>query len=82
MLLFDFKCDKCGELTEGWAESSATDATVACEHCGGTAKRIISGVTFKLDGISGDFPTAYEQWDKKRQKQMKWERSRSYHDDS
>ncbi len=80
MLIYDFKCQDCGELTEGWASSADTDATIKCEHCGGTARRIISPIRFKLDGCSGDFPTAYDQWEKKREQKMKQERKASYYE--
>lgn len=35
--------------------------TVRCS-CGSPARKIISPVRFKLDGTSGDFPTAADKW--------------------
>jgi Zn finger protein HypA/HybF involved in hydrogenase expression len=41
------------------------DSEVAnCPECDLNAKRIISGGNFKLDAMSGDYPTATAKWAK------------------
>jgi hypothetical protein len=60
-LIFDFRC--ANEHThESWVESSVH--TDQCPECELTATRIISGTSFKLEGVSGDFPTAADKWTK------------------
>ena len=69
-LLFDFRCAN-GHVHEELVPS--TWLSVPCE-CGLPANRIISPVRSRLDGISGDFPTASDQWEKRRESHMKQER--------
>lgn len=56
--VFDFKC-KNEHKSEHFVNSEVF--TVLCE-CGETAHRVISTPNFKLDGITGTFPTAADKW--------------------
>ena len=67
MMIFDFRCESCDEVSEGFVSSSTK--TIKCD-CGGTANKIISPVRIKLDGTSGDFSSAHSQWAKKRAKEQ------------
>lgn len=43
MPLYDFRCDACGQLTLDCYQSLATTtATIACPHCQGLARKILS----------------------------------------
>jgi hypothetical protein len=80
--VFDFKCPL-GHVTEHFvgAEWREGDA-VQCSHladgalltCGKPAMRQIATPRFTLDGCSGDFPTAADAWEKRRESHMRKER--------
>lgn len=59
MILYDFHCHSCNSVFEKLADSKNFETL--CE-CGAISKRIISTPTIKLDGTSGDFPTAHDHW--------------------
>ena len=63
-LMLDFRCDDCGEVTEWFVDSKTTERP--CE-CGGLSHRVISTPTIKLDGTSGHFPTAADNWARVRE---------------
>lgn len=46
---------------EEYFVSSDTE-TVKCKVCGDRAYRVVSTPNFKLDGITGAFPTASDKW--------------------
>ena len=73
MPIFDFKCDKCGEVYEHLTSSDTVSMTCPC---GGLAKKMISCPTIMLDGTDPGFPGAYDKWAKKMEKKNKqrWER--------
>jgi hypothetical protein len=70
MRLFDFRCPD-GHKFEDLVKS---DVTVSRCNCGLDAKRIVSPVRSKLEGISGDFPDAHDKWAKRRKQQIAHER--------
>lgn len=61
---FDFQCAK-GHITEHLVDSEVT--VVECHHCHNDASRMISSPRFQLEGITGAFPTASDQWAKKHE---------------
>jgi len=63
--LFDFKCPN-DHTTEHYV--SAETEVADCPECGEEAKRIISGVNFKLDAVSGDFPGTTLKWAREHEK--------------
>jgi putative FmdB family regulatory protein len=57
MPIYEYKCSKCGHITEMWQKFS--DLPLGeCEICGGPVKKIISQNTFHLKG-SGWYVTDY-----------------------
>lgn len=56
---FDFKCSN--EHKQEYFVDSLVK-TVECEVCGDQAHRVVSTPNFKLDGITGAFPTAADKW--------------------
>lgn len=63
--LEDFECLSCGFK---W-ESLVADDHDYCPQCGEHCKKIITGCNFKLEPVSGDFPTATERWAKMHEKE-------------
>jgi Zn finger protein HypA/HybF involved in hydrogenase expression len=59
-MLFDFRCDN-DHTHEAWVDSDVR--TDKCPQCELTASRIISGTSFSLEGVTGDFPGAKIKWD-------------------
>jgi hypothetical protein len=62
--IFEFKCVK-GHITEKFVDDEVK--VVECPHCRNDASRIISSPRFMLEGITGAFPTAYDQWARKHE---------------
>lgn len=71
--LFDFRCES-GHTTESLQSVDKTD--IVCPECNAVAKRIISPVRCKLEGISGAFPTAYDKWGQVHEQATKLARKR------
>lgn len=59
--VFDFECDV-GHLEEVFCDDKTIQ--LECPICGGVANRLVSKPRFKLDGITGSFPTAADKWAK------------------
>jgi putative FmdB family regulatory protein len=72
--LYDFRCTN-DHITEKFTDL-AEGHTYRCNECGAEAKRVISPVHFKLEGVTGHFPTAADQWAKRRKEQIALERKR------
>ena len=68
--ILDYRCDDCCTITEHFVTK---DEPRECQHCGGVSRSFISGTSFRLEGVSGDFPTAYQKWDKGRAQQKDYE---------
>lgn len=66
--IFEFRCVK-DHVTEKYVDDEVT--SVECPHCHNEASRIISSPRFKLEGITGAFPTAYDAWERKRAEAMR-----------
>lgn len=65
--IFEFIC------TEDHKFEALVDDSVRtnqCPHCGSNAIRIVSAPSMKLDGCSGDFPTEYDAWERKRAEKL------------
>jgi hypothetical protein len=65
--IFDVRCPE-GHVTEVFGYS---DDTFRCGECGQEAKRIISPIRCKLEGVSGDFPSASDKWAKRHERAAK-----------
>ena len=57
--VFDFVCN-IGHSSEVFADDAIKQ--LVCPICGDVAHRVISKPRFKLDGVSGAFPTAADKW--------------------
>ena len=57
MPIYEYKCRRCGRLSEVWQKLSDLPLN-KCEACGGRVKKIISQNTFHLKG-SGWYVTDY-----------------------
>jgi len=57
MPIYEYKCGKCGHITEAWQRFSDPPLDT-CDVCGGSVKKIISQNTFHLKG-SGWYLTDY-----------------------
>ena len=68
--VYDFRCPL-GHITEHFVDAEIQE--VQC-HCECMAERLVSMPRFKLDGCSGDFPTAADAWERKREQKMAQER--------
>ena len=73
--LFDFVCPKCSCAYEKLVDTNVH--AIKCE-CGGSAVRQISMPTVKLDGTSGDFPTAHDHWANIREERHRVSMKKSY----
>jgi hypothetical protein len=72
--IFDFTC-KNNHTTERLIDDSTR--VVRCPECSQDAERIISPPVFKLEGITGQFPTAYDAWERKRAEKLAVERKQN-----
>ena len=68
MILYDFKCE-CGNVFEAFA--SIHDRTHDCERCGKEALRQVSAARIRLEGHTGDFPTAHAKWVRTHEQEAK-----------
>jgi putative FmdB family regulatory protein len=50
--IYEFRCAECGEITTRVSTVAARPADTVCEHCGGSATRIVSRSAVKLSGAS------------------------------
>ena len=74
MILYDFFCSKCERKFEAFAKLG--ESKTICSRCGGEAERLVSAPRIRLDGCDSAFPTAYDQWAKRRGKEV--ERARKH----
>lgn len=72
--LFDFLCDK-GHVTEKLVKDE--NLAVQCNICGKLAHRTVSAPSFKLEGFTGNYPTAYDRWEKVRAEKLAIERKQN-----
>lgn len=70
--IFEFVCED-GHISEVYID--ATIRATYCKECDKLATRIISKPLVKLEGITGAFPGAAMQWERKRNEKMAQERS-------
>lgn len=71
MPLYQYKCDTCGVEFEAITRMDNRDEPQPCKSCDtGEAYHVITPVNFRLEGVTGDFPTAADHWVKKRQEKM------------
>jgi len=73
--IFEFRCVK-DHVSEKFVDDEVN--VVECPHCHNDASRIISSPRFKLEGITGAFPTAYDAWERKHAEALSVAQKRSY----
>jgi len=72
--IFEFLCPD-GHLTEQYIDDSLREAP--CSACGKESKRIVSTPRVRLEGISGDFPGAYDRWERVRAEKLAQEKKKA-----
>jgi len=70
---FEFVCED-GHISEALVEADTRQ--INCKECAKLAQRIISKPMVKLEGVTGDFPGAAMQWERKRNEKMQQEAKR------
>jgi len=75
--IYDYLCDKCGEIVEKLASPSVSE--IGCK-CGGIMQRQIGMPRVMLDGTNPDFPGAYEKWARDRERAAEKHRKKSYYE--
>jgi putative FmdB family regulatory protein len=60
MPIYEYKCERCGNITEKMESINNADSVKECPVCGAQAKRIISNSSFQLKG-NGWYATDYRK---------------------
>lgn len=68
MKVYDYVCPS-GHRHEHFIGAGETGPQV-CKSCGAPAVRVLSAPRFALEGVTGSFPGAAMQWEKKRAEKM------------
>jgi putative FmdB family regulatory protein len=79
--VFEYLCDNCKTITEDFRKDEAREIPLCCPECGAEARFIISAPRISLEGLTGDFPGAYDRWEKVRKQKQKQEEKKSYIED-
>ena len=66
----DFQCPN-GHKRERFVDNNLK--TLQCDICDSEAHKVQASIRFRLEGITGSYPTAYDQWEKKRTQKRKEE---------
>jgi putative FmdB family regulatory protein len=61
MMMYEYLCEEHGKF-EAFSDIATRKEPRECPICGELATYAISMPRSKLEGISGDFPTAYDKW--------------------
>ena len=61
MFLYDFNCPEHG-LFEAFSTLTSRNDTKPCPVCEKATQRVQTPIRFKLEGVSGHFPTAADKW--------------------
>ncbi len=72
--IYEFVCPS-DHLTDAYIDSELR--VTNCKVCGQTATRIVSKPMVKLEGVTGDFPSAHSRWESKRNEKIKAEKKYS-----
>lgn len=74
MPTYEYLCNECHEVSTDLRKVDDRNKEMVCPVCNGKAEFIVSTPQIRLDGISGDFPTASDRWAKLRESKLKAER--------
>ena len=58
-IFLEFECPE-GHRSEKLTHAETQE--IYCPECDNIAQRVVSVPRFKLEGVSGDFPTAADRW--------------------
>jgi putative FmdB family regulatory protein len=72
MPIYVYECDS-KHRAEHLCKIAERDTPHTCQECAGEMRRVLTTVQFKLEGITGDFPTAYDKWDKVHREKLSQE---------
>ena len=72
MFLYDFKCPEHG-LFEAFSTLTSRDKEKPCPVCERATRRVQTPIRFKLEGLSGHFPTAADKWASVHEREAKRE---------
>ena len=72
--IFDFLCAN-GHVTEALIDDTLYETQ--CKQCSELSIRQISSPQFKLDGCSGDYPSASDRWVKVRAEKLRQEKKQA-----
>lgn len=72
MPLYDYSCKNCDTIFEAFNKVDSRE-TAKCSKCGEDCNMKLTAPRVALDPISGDFPGATMQWERKRKEKMKQE---------
>lgn len=76
MILFDYKCVDPSCATRFEELSASWEDTKKCPECGTVSSPVQTPIRFNLPGTDPAFPTAWDQWEKKRAEKMRQERKK------
>ena len=76
-MIYEYQCPEHG-IFEAITKIEDRDNPCPCPKCGTLSDRIMSATRFKLEGISGDFPTAADKWADMHGKEAKRETDDEY----
>ena len=65
----DFLCSSCGTVSEAYVDTEFN--SIECPECHGDAVRQLSMPMVKLEGVTGDFPGAFDRWARIREENAK-----------
>lgn len=76
MPIYEYRCQKCGSISEHLRPMCDRDVPAACRtpECGGTGYHILSLPAVHIDGTDPSWPTAEAKWVKDRERRMAKER--------
>lgn len=70
MFRYEYQCPLHGEF-EAFSRMANRNEEKPCPECGTASKRVFTAVRFKLEGVSGHYPTAYDKWAKTHEQEAK-----------
>jgi hypothetical protein len=76
----DYHCSVCNTVEERITFTSNSPVVLTCHTCASPLSALVSASRFKLDPISGDFPSATRQFDLVHRQATHVENNRSYYD--
>lgn len=73
--IYEFVCNEAHHRTESFVDE--TCHATPCKECGAEATRVMSAPTMRLEGCTGDFPSAADAWVRKRSEKMAQEQKQN-----